>query len=331
MTQERIGELMVTGETILYALFPILIAHVTKIMPPILFGGLSTLTAGIALFVYMVFKKEVRKLMNWRAIKYAIGITVFIIIIPSILIFTGSSKTSGVNTTILLQSEIFFTLVICGIFTDEKVTTKKVIGAITMVGGTLLILLNGNFKINIGDILIIAGTFFYPIGNIFAKKALTFSPPSVILFIRSIFGGIVLLLISWQFETHDLSISQIISNNYLFILANGILIYAISKIFWYESIKRIDISKSILISVGAYPAISLLFAFLFLREIPTVSQIGGLIIILVGIFQIIERKSGEFSIRIGSHPRALDEQLLLHPIRAFLPHGGYFLSKEQYQ
>lgn len=290
VSNERIGEFMVGGETILYALFPILTAYTTKIMPPILFAGLSTLVAGVAIFIYMVLKKEIKKLFNLRTVKYAIGVTIFIIVIPAILIFTGSSKTSGINTTILLQSEILFTLVICGIFTNEKLTTKKVLGAVTMILGTLFILYNGNFEVNSGDLLIIAGTLFYPIGNIFAKKALTFSTPSVILFTRSILGGIVLLIISGLFEKWDLSINQIISNNYLFILANGVLIYAISKIFWYEGIKRIDISKAILISVGAYPAVSLFFAFILLREIPTIFQVVGLIIILVGIYQIIEKK-----------------------------------------
>jgi drug/metabolite transporter (DMT)-like permease len=289
LSNERTGELMIVGKSITYAIFPILVAHATKIMPPILFGALSTLTAGMALLVYIIFKKEVGKLINLRAIKYAAMVTIFVVIIPTVLIFIGSSKTSGINTTILLQSEVFFTLLICGIFTNEKVTTKKIIGAIIMIVGTLFILLNGNLTINTGDILIIAGTFFYPIGNIFAKKALKFSTPSAILFIRSILGGIALLIISWQFEAYNLSFPQIISDNYVFILVNGILICAVSTMLWYEGIKRIDISKSILISTGVSPAISLLFAFLFLKEVPTVMQVVGLLIILVGIYQVVER------------------------------------------
>lgn len=289
-SNERIGELMVGGETILYAFFPILIAYTTKIMPPILFAALSTLTAAVALFIYMVLKKEIKKIKNVKTIKYALGVAIFIIIIPATLIFLGSSKTSGINTSILLQSEILFTFVICGIFANESITSRKIIGAVLMVVGALFILFNVALAINSGDLLIIAGTLFYPIGNIIAKKALTFSPPSVILFIRSLLGGIVLLFISSQFEKWNVPIGQIISDNYLFILANGVLIYAVSKIFWYESIKRIDISKAILISVGAYPAISLFFAFLFLKEIPTTFQVIGLIIILFGVYQIVEKR-----------------------------------------
>lgn len=297
LSNEKIGELMVGGETILYALFPILIAHTTKLMPPILFGALSTLAAAAALFIYMLFKKETKQIKNWKVIKYAIGVTIFIIIVPAILIFSGSSKTSGINTAILLQSEILFTFIICGIFTNESITLKKILGAILMIVGALFILFNfnGTLNVNSGDLLIIAGTLFYPIGNIIAKKALTFSTPSVILFIRSILGGVILLLISIQFESWNLPIQQIISDNFLFILANGILIYGLSKILWYEGIRRIEISKAILISMGAYPAISLLFAFLFLHEIPTIFQIVGLIIILFGIYQIIEKREKTFS------------------------------------
>lgn len=280
---------MVGGETVLYALFPILIAYTTKLMPPILFAGLSTLAAAAVLFIYMFVKKETQKIKSLKTIKYAIGVAIFTIIIPAILIFVGSSKTSGINTSILLQSEIFFTFVICGIFTNESITFRKILGAILMAAGALFILFNGTLAINSGDLLIIAGTLFYPIGNIIAKKALTFSTPSVILFIRSLLGGIVLLIISSQFEKWTLPLEQIISNNYLFILTNGVLIYAVSKVFWYESIKRIDISKAILISIGAYPAISLFFAFLFLGEVPTIFQTVGLIVILLGIYQIIEK------------------------------------------
>jgi len=61
LSNERIGELLVGGETVLYALFPILIAYTTKLMPPILFAALSTLTAAAALLVYMFLKKETKK------------------------------------------------------------------------------------------------------------------------------------------------------------------------------------------------------------------------------------------------------------------------------
>jgi drug/metabolite transporter (DMT)-like permease len=54
-----------------------------------------------------------------------------------------------------------------------------------------------------------------------------------------------------------------------------------------------DIGKAILLSTSSYPAISLLFAFLFLHEIPTVYQWTGFFVILTGILLITVRKKSE--------------------------------------
>jgi len=290
LSNEKVGEILVVGETMLYALFPVLISYTTKRMPPVLFAGTSILVAAIVLFVYLICKNQLREMINTKALKYILLTTLYIAIIPSIFIFVGSSKTSGVNTTILLQSEIFFTFVIYGLLKYEKITRQKVIGAVILVAGTLLILFNGTLKINIGDLLIIAGTAFYPIGNINAKKALAITTPIIVLFIRSAIGGIVLIIFSVLFEKYDLSAFQLINNSVWLILLNGILVYCVSIIIWYEGIKRIDISKAILISIGILPAVSLVYVAIFLHEFPTSQQWLGFIIICVGMFFILKKK-----------------------------------------
>ena len=62
------------------------------------------------------------QLKNKKALQYILAITVFIIIIPSLFIFKGGSLTSGINTSILLQSEIVFTFLIYSIIKYEKIT-----------------------------------------------------------------------------------------------------------------------------------------------------------------------------------------------------------------
>ena len=170
------------------------------------------------------------------------------------------------------------------------------VGALIVLAGTAFIVYNGKAGINSGDLLIIAGTFFYPIGNIFAKKALEIAPPSAILFIRSFLGGIVLISLSLAFEDQTDVLGKI-STYWPLILINGIFIYHISKILWYEGIKRIDISKAIPISVGGYPAFGLIFAILFLKEIPTIYQLVGFFVVLAGIFVLM--KKDKETVRIG--------------------------------
>lgn len=287
--EERLGELMVFGETVIYALFPIIISYTTKHIPPIFFAAAGTLIAGFSIFLYLLAIGKLSSLVNKKALPDILAVTLFIVIIPSICIFSGSRMTSGINTSILLQFEIVFTFVIYSLIKYEKITAAKVFGAIQVIIGTTLILYNGNLSVNTGDLLIIAGTFFYPIGNIFAKKALKQASIPAILCIRNILGGSILLAISLFAENYTVpEVGNYMKNYYPYMLVSGILIYWISKTLWYAGIRRMDISKAILISVGGYPALSLIFAIIFLKEIPTVYQWIGFAVICVGIFAIVK-------------------------------------------
>ncbi len=287
-SQEHIGELFVISQVALYGLFPVIINYVTQKMPPILYAALVTLTAAVVLFLYLLFTKKLFLIFNRKAFKYILGTTIFVGIIPSILIFTGTRMSSATNTAILLESEVFFTFLICGIFFGEKITKHRLLGAFTILVGASAILYQGSLSINIGDLMVIAGTAFFPVGNRMAQKALKLCPPSIVLFLRSIIGGIALLFVSFIFEN---SISQTLpqfKENLLFILINGILVFAIAKSLWYEGIRRIDISKAISIGISA-PAFSLIFAMIFLKEMPNIYQLTGFVLVIAGVY-IVTRK-----------------------------------------
>ena len=122
---------------------------------------------------------------------------------------------------------------------------------------------------------------FYPIGNIFAKKALKIATLSVILFMRSIIGGF-LLLISFYFEKIFYGASGVckrkLGNNFI----KRAIVYLVSKLLWYKGFRFIDISKAISIGM-AMPAISLVYAAAFLHEIPTIQQTAGFVVVITGL------------------------------------------------
>lgn len=288
LKEEKIGELYLLGELLLYSLFPLIINLTSKSMPPILFAALSSAIAGIIFSTHLVLKKQLKEVFNKKAFLYSLGVTIFIVIIPSSFIFTGTKLTTSVNTAIFLQTEVLFALLICSIFFKEKLTIYRILGSFLILAGAITVLYNGSFQINKGDILIIIGTFFYPIGNVFAKKALKLVKPVTILAIRSILGSIALLIISLAWEKSGNSIFNISTANLYFLLANGIIVTTISKILWYEGLKRLDINKATSIAMS-YPAISLILSAIFLHEIPSLYQITGLIIIMTGVYFTIKK------------------------------------------
>lgn len=281
--QERIGEMFLIGYVTVFSIFPVVANYAAKAMPPIMFAGASSIVAAFTIFLYLTFSGKLGTLLNKKAFPYIMGVTVFGIIIPFVFIFTGTSKTSGINTTLLLQTEILFTYIFCWLFFKEKISYRKCIGGLTILIGAIAVLYNGSFKLNLGDFLIIAGVVSYPFANRCSKKALEFVDPAVIICIRGAIGGVFLLLISFVFEEYTSAPAQILKIYWPIILFNGAFMLGAAKFLWFAGLKRLDISKAVSISI-AEPAFGLVYAYIFLREVPTIYQLAGVVIIIFGLY-----------------------------------------------
>lgn len=287
---ERHGEIMILSQVALYGLFPVVINYGTRVIQPLLFLALSALASAIFFFLYLLISGRFNQIFNKKALPYIIGVVIFIVTVPNILLFLGTKLTSGTNTAILLQLEVFFAFIICSLFFNEKITRVRLLGSAIIVIGACLILYNGNFQLNIGDLLIVIGAALFPIGNIFSKKALDYIPSDVTLFLRNILGGVILLAISLIFEKSSPDIIPAFQNFWTLILLNGLLLFGLAKILWYEGLKRIDITKATAIG-SAFPAFSLIFAMIFLNERPAIYQIAGFLAIFIGVLLIIRKDS----------------------------------------
>lgn len=297
MTQERKGELILLAYLPIFGFFPIITSYGTKIIPPILFAGISLLLGSVLLFFYLVAKGDLKLCKNTKALKYIVATTILNLIIPFIFIFIGSSLTSGINTSLLSQTELLFTFLVCGFIFHETITIQKTIGAATILIGTIAIIYNGTFSLNWGDLLIVAGQLFYPFGNRYSKMALAMTKPTIVLFLRNLWAGLALIVISFLFETQTFSDNHSVKEIVLLILANGIFIHGISKLVWLAGLKRLDITKAISIII-ATPAFSLIYAFFFLKEIPTVYQLVGFFVIMGGLF-ILTRQREEHLVEMA--------------------------------
>ena len=290
MRDERIGEIFILGQVAIFGFFPIIASDISRLMPPVLFMAISTLIAAVCTGVYLLWKREFKGLANPRALIYMLGAALFIATIPQIFIILGASKTSSINVAILWQTEMLFTFIICGGFYDDHVTLRKVLAAMFIVIGATAVLYNGSFHINLGDLFIIAGTFFFPFGNIFTKKAFPLSTPSVILFVRSMIGGVALLAFSLAFEKYDHSIINYTQLHLYPLLINGIIISFISKLIWYRGLVHLEITKAIALTLSG-PGFTLIYAFALNHEVPTMYQLAGLVVIIAGLFVLIQKSA----------------------------------------
>ncbi len=286
--QEIKGVILALLSAALWGIFPVIVNRGSRNIPPLTFAAISTLLAAAGSLIYMALKGKLHELKKKEAYASLLMITLCIVIIPYVLLFTGSSKTSGINTSLLLLSEIIFTLLFTPLI-GEKTTIAKLIGAAGVFVGALLILYNGTFQLNIGDIMVIASTATYPIGNFYAKKALYHVSSSTILFVRFFLGGLFMLPLALLAETRS-SLSNIISIDWPVLLFTGLILLGVGKIIWYEALGRLDISKAISLSM-TFPLFSMILLIGIFKEAVSHYQWIGAALMMVGVFFSIRRSS----------------------------------------
>lgn len=278
---------LVLTSAILGSLFPIIGKLAGSEIEPLFFAGGSVLISVIPALALLLRRRHdtFKTIKNhWRFVALN---SLCNIIIPYILFYVGIQLTSGLHATLLLLAEIPFTVLFTPIF-GEPTTRLKVLGSGLVLCGAAAIVWNDGFGLNVGDLLIILSTAFYPFGNFFAKKAMNHVSSSFIVFGRAAFGGIVLLLLSSIFERDQ--IASLGTNGWWLMLLNGLLVFGVGKIFWFKGFRSMDISKAIAL-LKTEPLFSLWLVALVLAEPITWYQWIGAGVMIAGVYVTLKRQS----------------------------------------
>lgn len=289
---ENKGAVLALLSAAFWGAFPVIVNRGSRRIPPLLFAAFCTLLAAAGAFVYALFKGKLAELRKKDAYAPLLMVTLLIVIIPYTLFFIGSSKTSGLNTSLLLMMEIIFTLLFTH-FIGEKTTWEKLAGGLGVFTGAVLILYNGQkgFHVNSGDLLIIASTVTYPIGNFYAKKALNMVSPAIILFVRFLLGGLFIAAMALFFEVKaGTNALGFLHGNWPMLLFTGLVLLGVSKILWYEGLARLDLSKAISL-VMTFPLFSLVLLVGIFGERVSRFQWAGAAVMMAGVFFAVRRKS----------------------------------------
>ncbi len=282
------GEIFIFLDNSIWALFPIFVILTVSKISSIFAAAISTLFAALFFAILVTYKKQWHEIKVKKALKDILIMTVLIGILFYILLFIAVEQTTAGNASIILLMEVFFTMVILGLWKKEKQTIKSVGGGFLMVIGAFFVMFKGGFVLNQGDILILLATILPPIGNYYSQRARKLVGSNIIMFVRSMVAGLFMLGLAFIVEQTPSLID--IKDSLLNLFITGFVILGLSKIFWIEAIHRISITKAITLTAYA-PAFTLIFAYFILGDIPTIWQILGFIPMVVGIYLITEIKN----------------------------------------
>ena len=252
--------------------------------PPFLLMGLRfTITALVLIWWFPIPKKLIKNLF----IVSLIGGT-----LSYGLVYMGLNIVDASSSTLIIQTEVPFGVIIAYFFLKEKPGIKNVLGIIIAFIGLFVLLgapnLQGKF---VGALLLIFGAFTWSFGMILAKPISKEIGGFAVAAWISLFCGPMLLLGSFIFDGNTLN--YFLSANlkgWLTVAYLGLIMQPLAYGTWYHVIGRNPIYKVLPVML-LLPLTGLTTAIFLLGEEPTKQVFMGGAIILCGIGMILFTKT----------------------------------------
>lgn len=250
----------------------------------ILIAGIRFLISGILVFCFIYFTKK-------DDLKYFKGNLKFIIIlglisttINYIFFYIGVGNTSGIKSSILQSTSTFLTVILAGIFLDEKLTATKILALILGFIGILVSNLDkgfdASFKFN-GEGFLLIAALSQAFAVILVKKHKAYIPSTVLTAGQMLFGSIVLLAIGALGSTASLTVT----GKGIILLLYSALISSLAFTIWYYLLNNNPASEITMLRLFI-PIFGTILSALVLGESLTYYVLVGLIFVVFGVYVI---------------------------------------------
>ena len=277
----------------------VIIGYLSAIVAAVLFGSVSTLAKPmlstinpivLSSIIYLIaglfFTPSASRARSKITMKYYGLILTSAIAgatIAPIIFFVGLKLSTAADTALLANGETVFSILFALLIFKERLSRVGYIAVTLILGGVFLVTTNLDFnssifKLNIGNVFVIASTIIWGLDNNICKIIVRRVDVSRLIQLKALIGGSILLG-----TVFILGIPFNIQREQLLpVVLLGVFGFAISLYLYLHSIKRIGVVKaSSLLSLSA--VFGLVFAIIFLHELISVNQIIAISIMICGI------------------------------------------------
>jgi drug/metabolite transporter (DMT)-like permease len=205
--------------------------------------------------------------------------------------YIGLNMTTASDAVLLLNFTPVFAVILAAAVIDERITIAKLLGLVMATFGAIMIVFNpalvdpaiGPTRL-IGDIILIASTFFFAINGIIGKIAVK-SVDSISVTLYSTLAAVPFLWMSVAiFE--DLSVLTSLSiQAWIIVMWVGFVNTALAFMLYYESMKYIEASK-VQIALNLIGVWGVLMSIPILGETISLLQILGGAVTIFGVIMV---------------------------------------------
>lgn len=278
---ERQGEIYIVSSALIWGFFPILTILSYQKITPLLSLAISTLVSSFLFGFIFWRKKNYWQLKDGRAMKDTLIMTLIIGVAYYVLFFWGLKFTSAGNASLIALIETLFSYLFFNVWREEHISYSHIAGALFMLVGAGIVLWPNFHSFKLGDILVLSASAIAPLGNFYQRRARLRVGSDVIWLVRSLIASPILFVIAYLFGERINFVN--LSSIWWLLILNGIFVMGLSKIFWLESIHRINVAKA-----NALSSVSVIVTFIFswrlLGQSVTHNQLLAIVPVVIGLW-----------------------------------------------
>jgi drug/metabolite transporter (DMT)-like permease len=247
-------------------------------------AAVTTGFAGLAAACVLFFRGELGRLFSGGVTRELVLLGALGTVVPFLLFFAGTARTSAIEAVLCLQIEPFYSLLLSWWALGHRLTLRRASAALVLLLGLVVAVGGGAGRSGdlVGLLLLLATPLCWQLSHLLVLRRLTGVPPQILTGARYVFGALLLLPLAWTAAPGDAA--PAVTAGRLAVLAfQGVVLCYVGTMLWYLAIARIDLARATAIVVPSIPVLSLGVSFALLGEIPSLRQLVGVALTVAGV------------------------------------------------
>jgi drug/metabolite transporter (DMT)-like permease len=291
MDAKKTGVLAILGASLMWSVEPVFAKLAYENSDFLQTSGIRAIVVAVTALLYVFLTNKGNLRVTKKQLPKLVYIGIAGTVIADLLYFFALTKIAVINAVLIGHMQpIFIILIGFFILKEDKLTKFDYIGILIMIIAGVLVTTKtvGNFSEmrfgTMGDIYVVMATVAWSTTAIVMRRYLIQLNSGVVTFYRYTVASAV-------FIAYLLLRSSLVPANIYQVLVG--LVVGVGTILYYESLKRIKAAQVSALELST-PFFALVFAFLVLREVATVMQIFGIVLLVVGILLLSRKEEAYF-------------------------------------
>jgi drug/metabolite transporter (DMT)-like permease len=243
-------------------------------------------------FAQLALRRELHLLLRRDTAAFLVGIGLLGTAVAFLLYFEGSKRSTAIETTLCVQIEPAYALVLSWIALEHRPTLARVAATAAILAGIAIAVGLEQATGSAGVWLLLATPLAWQLSHLVVLRRLRGAPPHLLTAARYVFGG-AFLLAAWLARggLAQLPSRELWPRLLPTLALQGVVLSWGGTLLWYNAIARLDLARATSIVVPSIPLLSFGASFLVLGEVASPRQWIGLAITAAGVIAFVRAPS----------------------------------------